>query len=117
MATNRSNTKTRSAAESSASAETPREALVAVARHTARIQIAAISAAGKAIAGWAYAADRLALAVGDELLRRIDGETDSRELIVRVASATNVHLRELTTLPSTATDHFDKRLERASIDN
>jgi hypothetical protein len=38
-------------------------------------------------------------------------------LIVRVASATNVHLRELTTLPSTATDHFDKRLERASIDN
>jgi hypothetical protein len=117
MATNRSNTKTRSAAASSASAETPRDALVAVARHTAHIQIAAIGAAGKAIAGWAYAADRLAQAVGDELLRRIDGETDSRELIVRVASATNVHLHELTSLPSTATDHFDTRLERASTDN
>jgi hypothetical protein len=115
MATNRSNTKTRSAAESSASAETPRDALVAVARHTAHIQIAAISAAGKAIAGWAYAADRLAQAVGDELLRRIDGDSDSRELIVRVASATNVHLRELTALPSAAADHFNTRLARVSV--
>ena len=38
-------------------------------------------------------------------------------LIVRVASATNVHLRELTALPSAAADHFDTRLSRASIDN
>ena len=45
-----------------------------------------VAAAGKAIAGWAQAADRFAQAVGDELLRRVDGETDSRELIVRVAS-------------------------------
>jgi hypothetical protein len=115
MASNRSNPKSRSAAQP-ALAETPRDALVAVARHTARIQIAALSAAGRAIAGWAHAADRLAQAVGDELLRRVDGETDSRELIVHVASATNVHLRELTTLPSVAADHFNTRLSPVSID-
>ena len=97
--------------------ETPSDALVALARQTARIQIAALSAAGNAIGGWARAADRFAQTVGDELLRRIDGESDSRELIVRVASATNVHLRELTALPSAATDHFDTRLGRAPIDN
>jgi hypothetical protein len=109
MASNRSNLQSRSATQP-ASEETPRDALVAVARHGARIQIAALTAAGKAIAGWAHATDRFAQAIGDELLRRVDGETDSRELIVRVASATNVHLRELTTLPGAATDHFNTRL-------
>ncbi len=109
MASNRSNAKSRSAARP-ASAETPKDALVAVARHTAQIQIAAFGAAGKAIAGWAHAADRFAQAVGDELLSRVRGETDSGELIVRVASATDVHLRELTALPSAAADHFNTRL-------
>jgi hypothetical protein len=115
VASNRSNLKSRSAQP--ASVETPRDALVAVARHGARIQIAALGAAGKAIAGWAHAADRFGQAVGDELLRRVDGETDSRELIVRVAAATNVHLRELTTLPGAAADHFNTRLSPASIDD
>jgi hypothetical protein len=115
MASNRSNLKSRSAAQP-ASGETPRDALLAVARHGARIQIAALTATGKAIAGWAHATDRFAQAIADELLRRVDGETDSRELIIRVASATNVHLRELTTLPGTATDHFNTRLSPASID-
>ena len=103
---------TRSSVTSPASGQTPRDALVAVARDGAHIQIAALTAAGKAIAGWAHAADRFAQAVGDELLRRVDGETNSRELIVRVASATNVHLRELTALPSAAADHFNTRLSR-----
>ena len=58
--------------------------MVALARQTARIQIAAVSAAGNAVGGWARAADRFAQTVGDELFRRIDGETDSRELFVRV---------------------------------
>jgi len=111
MASNRSNIKSRSATERAA-LETPRDALAAVARHGVHIQIAALVAAGKAIAGWTHAANRFASAVGDELLRRVDGETDSGELIVRVASATNVHLRELTALPSAAADHFNTRLSR-----
>ena len=116
MASNRPNPNARSAAHA-VSAETPRAALVAVARHTARIQIAVLGAAGNAFAGWARAADRFAQAVADELLRRVDGEGDSRESIVRVAAATNAHLRELTALPSAAADHFDTRISRGSIDN
>ena len=106
MASNRSSAKT--------SVATPKDALVSVARHTARIQIAAVTAAGKAVAGWAHATDRFAQTVGDELLRRVDGETDSGELVVRVASAANAHLRELTALPSAAADHFNTRLSRVS---
>jgi hypothetical protein len=116
MASNRSNA-TKRAAKAAVSAETPQGAMKAVAHQTVRVQIAALTAAGRAIAGWASAADRLAQAVGDELLRRVDGETDSGELIVRVATATNTHLHELAALPSTAADHFDTRLSRASIDN
>jgi len=110
MASNRSNAKSPTAAKPSA-------ALAAVGRNTARVQIAAIGAVGSAIVGWAHAAERLAQAVGDELLRRVDGETDSGELIVRVASATDVHLRELAALPSAAAAHFDARVSRAPIDN
>jgi hypothetical protein len=90
---------------------------VAVVRHAARIQIAAATAVGAALAGWARAADRLAQAVGNEVLRRVEGEADTDQLVVNVASATNVHLRELTALPSAAADHFNKRLARGSIDN
>jgi len=116
MASNRSNPASRSAAELAAG-QTPSEALLTVARHGVRIQIAALTAAGKAITGWVHAADRFAQAAGDELLRRADGETDSRELIVGVASATNAHLHELAALPSAAANHFDTRLSRASIDS
>jgi hypothetical protein len=115
MASTRSNTKKRPAAP--APAETPKDALTNLARHGARIQIAALTAAGSLIAGWARAADRLVQAVGDELLRRLDGQTDSAELVVQLASATNVHLSDLAALPSAAADHFDTRLSRASIDN
>jgi hypothetical protein len=114
MASNRSTAATRSPTQL-ASAETPRDAVVALARHTTQVQIAAVSAAGNAIAGWARAADRFAQTIGDELLRRVDRDTDSRELIVGVASAAHVHLHELTTLPSAAAHHFDTRLARVSI--
>jgi len=115
MASNRFNAK-QTAPAALVPAETPKDALTAVARHTARIQIAALSAAANAIAAWAQAADRFTQALGDELLRRVDGETDSRELIVRAATATNAHLRELTALPSAVADHFDRRREHAPVD-
>jgi hypothetical protein len=116
MASNRL-TPNASSATDRVETETPKDALMAVARHTARIQIAALGAAGNALAGWARAADGLAQAVGNELLRRVDGECDSRESIVRVAAATDAHLRELTELPRAAATHFDARLGRASVDN
>ena len=112
MASTRSINRARSAAS-----QTPTDSLRSVARDGARMQIAGLSATVTAIAGWARAADRFVHAVGDELVRRIDGETDSRELIVGVASATTAHLRDLAALPSAAANHFDARLSRASIDN
>ena len=115
MASNRSNIKSRSATVPAAG-ETPRGALAAVARHGVHIQIAAFGAAGKAIAGWAHAADRFASAVGDELLRRVDGETDSRGLIVGLSAATGNHLDELAALPRAAAEHFDARRSRVPTD-
>ena len=116
MASNRFNAEKRAAAQP-ASTETPKQALTALVRHGARAQIAAFAAAGKTLAGWAQAADRYAQAVGDELVRRVDGETDSAELLARFTAATGVHLRELTALPRAAADHFDTRLSRVPIDN
>ena len=115
MASTRSNLQSRSATQP-ASGEAPRDALIAVARDFVRIQLAALAAAGKAVAGWARATDRLAQALDDELLKRVEGETNSRGLIVGLVSATNAHLRELTALPGAATNHFDAR-SRGSIDN
>ena len=116
MASTRSNPKRRAATQR-ASTQSPRDALADVARHGARIQIAALTAAGSVVAGWARATDRLVQAVGVELLRRLDGKTDSGELVVQLASATDAHLRELAALPSAAADHFDTRRSRVSIDN
>jgi hypothetical protein len=116
MASTRSNAPTRRAA-GSAPAETPTTALMTLARRGARIQIAACTTAAKTLTAWVQSADRLAQAVGDELLRRVDGETDSAELAARLTAASSTHLRELTALPRAAADHFDTRLARVPIDN
>ena len=116
MASTRSTTRKRGA-EHGASTDTPKAALTALARQTTRMQVAACTAATKTLTGWAQAADRFAQSVARELLRRADGESDSPELIARLTEATNAHLRDLATLPRTAADHFDARLERAPIDN
>jgi hypothetical protein len=89
---------------------TPSAALTTVAHDGARIQLATISAARGALSAWAGATDRLAHTVGKELLSRVDGETDSRQLIVGVAAATSVHLDELASLPRAAANRFDERL-------
>jgi hypothetical protein len=90
-----------------------RTALADVARDGARIQIAAFTAAARALVDWAKASDRLAHAIADELLRRVDGESDNADLVVRVSSATSAHLHELTALLRAAADHFESRLGRS----
>ena len=111
MASNRSKTRTHDAVQA-ASTDTPTQALTALTRRAVRIQIAACSAAAKTFSRWVQAGDDLAQVVGDELLRRVDGQSDSAELVTRVTQATGSHLRELSALPRTATDHFDARLAR-----
>jgi hypothetical protein len=115
MTSSRSRTTKRPGATKSALAETPKDALASLARHTARIQIAAATATAKVLVGWAHSADQYAQTVGDELLRRVEGQTDSSELIVGVASATTTHLRDVTALPSAAVDHFNSRLSQGAV--
>ena len=115
MASTRSIAATRAAGRS-APADTPRQAFLALVRHGARIQIAACTAATTTLTEWAQTADRYAQAVAGELLHRVDGETDSAELLARLATASSVHLRELIALPRAAADHFDTRLARVPID-
>jgi hypothetical protein len=114
MASTRSST-TRQRRE--ASTEAPRAALTTLARRSARIEIAACTAAARMLSGWAQAADRYAQTVGKELLRRVDGESDLPELVASLTAATSSHLQELATLPRMATDHFDARLARVPSDN
>jgi len=80
--------------------------------HGARIQLASITAASKFFAGWAQSADRYAQAVSNDLLGRLHGESPSRELVGRLATLSNQHLREITTLPSAAVSHFNKELAK-----
>src|SRR6476620_5399207 len=116
MASTRSIATTRGPGRS-APADTPKQAFLALVRQGARIQIAACTAATRTLTEWAQTADRYAQAVADELLHRVDGETDSAELLARLTTASTVHLRELTALPRAAADQFDTRLARVPIDN
>ena len=94
--------------------ESPKDAVISVARHAARIQIAAVTTIGKLAATWAHAADHYAQAVADELLRRVEGETASTELVVRLAAATSSHFRDVTALPNVAVTHFSSELARTA---
>jgi Holliday junction resolvasome RuvABC ATP-dependent DNA helicase subunit len=115
MASTRTTTQKRRSAQTAAP-QAPKQALGALARHAAHLQIAACTAAANTLARWAQSTDRFAQAVADELLRRV-GETDSAEMVARVTAASGTHLRELSALPRAAADHFDMRLARVSIDH
>ena len=115
MATTRSTPRTQRR-QPARSADSPKDELLALTRRAARMQIAGFAAAATSLAGWAQAADRFAQVVGDELLRRVDGETDSAELVACLSRATSSHLRELSALPRAAADHFDARLARVPTD-
>jgi hypothetical protein len=116
MASTRTKAPTRRAA-APAQADTPKQALLALVRHGARLQIAAGTAAARTLTDWVQTANRLAQAVGEELLRRVDGETDSGELLAQVTTASSAHLRELAALPAAAANHFDTRLARMPSDS
>ena len=113
MGSTRSNAGKRRAARAAAS-ETPKRAFTVLARRAARIQTAVFSAAAKTLTGVPQSADRLAQALGNVLLRGLDGETDSAELVADVTAATRLHLRALTGLPRASADHFDARLAHRS---
>jgi hypothetical protein len=116
MASTRSLPRTRRRAPA-ANGVPAKQPFLALVRVGARIEIAALTTAATTFLTWTEAADRFAQTVGDELFRRVNGESDSAELVAHITEAGTAHLRDLTALPRTATDHFDARLAGDSIDS
>jgi len=85
-----------------------------LALHATRVQLATLTAISKLFVGWAQSVDRYAQAASDELLSRAHGETASRELVGRLATASSRHLREVTALPTEAVNHFNSELTKAT---
>ena len=90
------------------------DAVRELALHATQVQLATVTAISKLFSGWAQSADRYAQAVSDELLSRAHGETAPRELVGRLATVSNRHLREVTALPTEAVTHFNRELTKAT---
>jgi len=88
------------------------EALRELFLHATRVQLATVTSISKFVVGWAQSADRYAQAVSSELLSRVDGQTESHELVGRLATVSNAHLREVTALPTEVVSHFNSELAR-----
>jgi len=97
-----------SATSSGGHSEAVRELLV----HATRVQLATLTSVSKFFVGWTQSADRYAQAVSDELLSRARGETASHQLLVRLATVSSRHLREVTALPTDVVSHFNSQLMR-----
>ena len=80
--------------------------------HATRVQLATVTSISKFVVGWAQSADRYAQAVSNELLSRAHGDTESHELVGRLATVSSAHLREVTALPTEVVSHFNGELAR-----
>jgi len=80
--------------------------------HATRVQLATVTSLSRFVVGWAESADRYAQAVSNELLSRAHGETESHELVGRLATVSSTHLREVTALPTEVVSHFNNELAR-----
>jgi hypothetical protein len=77
----------------------------------ARTQLAAVTAATTFWAGWADRANAYAKAVSDELATLDADDGDTGVLVGRITDLTRQYLRELTELPTTSVQHFNRQLE------
>jgi hypothetical protein len=78
----------------------------------ARTQLAAVSAGIRFWAAWIESADRYTRAVGAELARLEEDAEPPDDLTARLADHTRAYLREMTTLPTVAVQHFNGELEK-----
>jgi hypothetical protein len=88
------------------------EALRELVLYATRVQLATVTSISKFVVGWAESADRYAQAVSNELLNRAHGETESHELVGRLATVSSAHLREVAALPTEVVSHFNSELVR-----
>ena len=78
----------------------------------ARTQLAAVSAGIAFWAAWIDSADRYTQAIGAELAR-LEGEKEpAGDIAARLADCTRAYVREMTTLPAVAVQHFNGELEK-----
>ena len=80
--------------------------------HAIRVELATVTSISKFVVGWAQSADRYAQAVSNELLSRAQGDTESHELVGRLATVSSAHLRDVTALPTEVVSHFNSELAR-----
>jgi hypothetical protein len=80
--------------------------------HATRVQLATLTSVSKFFVGWTQSADRYAQAVSDELLSRAHGKTAKHEMLGRLATVSNRHLREVTALPTDVVSHFNSELTK-----
>jgi hypothetical protein len=79
---------------------------------TARIQLAAVSAAVKFWASWAESADKYTQALSGDLAKMSEKEIKTSEIIARTADLTREYVRNLTDLPSVALRRFSSEIEK-----
>ncbi len=78
----------------------------------ARTQLAAVSAGIRFWAAWIESADRYTQAVSAELARLENENKPTGAMAARLADHTRAYLREMTTLPTIAAQHFNGELEK-----
>jgi hypothetical protein len=79
---------------------------------TARVQLAAVSAAVKFWARWAESADNYTQALSGELTKISEKEIKPSEIISRTADLTREYVRNLIELPSVAVHRFNSEIEK-----
>lgn len=79
---------------------------------TARVQLAAVSAAVKFWASWAESAEKYTQALSGELARLSEKEIKTSEIIARTADLTREYVRNLTELPNAALHRFSSEIEK-----
>ena len=80
--------------------------------HATCVQLATLTSVSRFFVGLTQATDHYAHAVSDELLSRARGETAPHELLGRLATVSNQHLREVTALPTDVVNHFNSELTK-----
>ena len=84
---------------------------------TARIQLAAMTSVIKFWSGWAQSAEKYTQSISDELALINEEGTSSETALSRLSDLTREYLRDLSKLPSAATEQFSGEIEKLSKKN
>jgi hypothetical protein len=80
----------------------------------ARIELAAVTAALKFWGGWMVSADRYANRIRTELEKVSEAGTIPKSFVGQITDFSREYMREITTLPNLAVEHFASEVEKIS---